>query len=200
MLDMFFLPLYPWDNLYCLSCQDYCPSKDKLTDRPVSLQLAKGAALSYHHHPWGFRCKIPIAGLVNTFQKQLHIQPFICQMPHYRAYIFFMIEGTLYLFAIINPVNEWRERPRKGSGTSEQRWSTHCHSSINPLFSLSLCAPHPPCLPALKAAAVFVWSAKTPLPLLAFIEPCMEGGEGGEEGPWWVFEWVGRWVGVFWGQ
>lgn len=60
----------------------------------------------------------------------------------------------------------------------------------SPVFSL--CAPHPPCLPALKAAAVFVWSAKTLLPLLAFHRGCMQGGEGGTEGPGgclsgWVF-------------
>lgn len=54
----------------------------------------------------------------------------------------------------------------------QQRWSTYCHSSINPPV-FSLCAPHPPCLPSLKAAAVFVWSAKTLLPLLAFHQGCM---------------------------
>lgn len=47
--------------------------------------------------------------------------------------------------------------------------------------SLPLCSTSP--LPAgLKAAAVFVWSAKTLLPLLAFHRGCM-GGEGGTEGP-----------------
>ena len=54
--DTFFLLLYPWDNLYCLCCQRYCPTKDKQTDRPESVQYSKvaglpWAAFRYHQSP-----------------------------------------------------------------------------------------------------------------------------------------------------
>lgn len=58
--------------------------------------------------------------------------------------------------------------------------------SQSPVFTL--CAPHPPCLLGLKAAAVFVWSAKTLLPLLAFHQGCM-GEKVGRKAL------VGVWVG-----
>lgn len=62
-------------------------------------------------------------------------------------------------------------------------------------------APHPPCLPGLKAAAVFVWSAKTLLPLLAFHQGCMgeKVGRKGLGGCWsgWVFWGRGRYLHLY---
>lgn len=134
--------------------------------------------------PGGLDAKFPF-WVGSTQKSRMHF--IICSstpIPDYGTYIYFFRFKAHFVFLPLlmtrwirdpgNEVDYRREREkRKGSQTSEQQWSTYCHSSINPLFSPS--APHPPCLPGLKAAAVFVWSAKTLLPLLAFHQGCMWG-------------------------
>lgn len=72
---MFFLPLDPQDNLYCLSCHDYYPTKDKPTDRPVSVQWAKTAGLITNAPKDLDAAKILILGWADTFHKHLKNDP-----------------------------------------------------------------------------------------------------------------------------
>lgn len=101
--DAFFLALYPWDNLYCQCCQDYCPTKDKHTDRPVSVQSAEGAGLpwmafSYHHRsPGGLDAGFPF-WVGSGHSRKLKICPPLPVLD-YGALIFCMINGTLLCYS-----------------------------------------------------------------------------------------------------
>lgn len=105
-----------------------------------------------------------------------------------------MIKVIFYLCTTAKAASRWLSDPfnevhDKGRKSKREKRKSDLRAAVEYLLSFfnqspvfSLCAPHPPCLSGLKAAAVFVWSAKTLLPLLAFHQACM-GVEGGTEGP-----------------
>lgn len=125
-------------------------------------------------------------GLVRHSRKPCNIQLVILgySRQNFKAY-------SLCFYQPSNWANKWpcySGRPERKSEKQKRKrdlWATleYLLSFFNQSPVLSPCAAYPPCLLGLKAAAVFVWSTKTLLPLLAFNQGCMGGweweGEGG---------------------
>lgn len=118
-------------TIYCLCCQDYCPTKDKQTDGPFSVQLAKGASLEKHFliiiAPRGVDARFPFRVGSTHSRQYLKIHPSI--HPHTTLWCLTILHDLRHTLSachwqccnsITDPVNEI-DLGRKNE-TEKRKW------------------------------------------------------------------------------